>query len=374
MSTKYRLDPQHGTLRKEHSSPKSENRFEPSTKHLLPESLKKCSDDLYRTIETIRRRDEILSKQIPRFDCLTKHIACNYFYETIGNYSLEQRRSRFFKSIRKGDKFIAKIINLFKRNAEIILIWSPRRDIVDLKIKANLTLNSYDNYEDWNLEVSDLVAVEVSHIKRDNQLELVRCHSSHLFEKNKDLINNIDDENDDEIDEDSIRNGKFRTIQANQMSFHDYLMDHNDLRNPSLVKRFPFISLLHSDCFINRLRYRIENGEKNDIRESSAVSNSRSLDRPSHSKQSLINGACNPNEKTNRTRSLKYSENESDHKSVHQSVSHRKSHSTKQKHKSRHKNSHKSKRSKNHRKYRARTSTTSSSSSSTSNSSSSSQI
>lgn len=145
---------------------------------------------------------------------------------------------------------MAKVLNLFKRSAEVVLIWSPKRHIQDLKIKAILKLfhskHSKQENELNNIETSDLLMVEVIYFdKTSNKIELIRSS-----------IDACDEDN--EIDENSIKTGRYRTITPDHMTFHDYMLNHNDLRNPSLVKFYPFTSLINHGQIIKSIHHCME--------------------------------------------------------------------------------------------------------------------
>lgn len=158
-----------------------------------------------------------------------------------------------------SDRFVAKVVNLFERSADVCLVWSPKRDIFDLKIKATLRLVASKRYDgnrsskysrtsqssmyEQNIEVSELIYVElVSFQESSNKIELVRCKS----------LDKADDNFND--DEDGISNEKYKSLSG--VSFHDYMMDHCDLRNPALVKQQTFTSLLHRNKVVKCLRQR----------------------------------------------------------------------------------------------------------------------
>lgn len=142
---------------------------------------------------------------------------------------------------------------MFERSADVLLVWSSKRAIRDLKIKAILRLVESKRYNNGyrqskynrqisdvmvnkNLDVSELIYVELVQSNESNRkIEVVRCKSL------------TDDESVEDNDEDEglLNEEKFLSKSPNEVSFHNYMMDHNDLRNPSIIKQPTFTSLLH---------------------------------------------------------------------------------------------------------------------------------
>ncbi|KAH7641998.1 hypothetical protein DERF_003011 [Dermatophagoides farinae] len=221
---------------------------------------KQRSEHLFQSLEQ-KRLDRSFTIRLPRFMDIGKYITCNYFYETAARFSSDERRRSFYKSLRIGDKFIAKVMHIYNRNAEVLLVWSYKRDIHDLRLKANLRLephlrtsksnrNFNNDNDDQNIERSELINVELIDFEHISyHLDVIRCGPNEKYGHSEDL---------DEIDETAIRHGRYRTIGPDQQSFYDYMMDHNDLRNPSLVKLHPFTSMKNFDHVINCLEYRNE--------------------------------------------------------------------------------------------------------------------
>ncbi|KAH9423158.1 hypothetical protein DERP_007753 [Dermatophagoides pteronyssinus] len=221
---------------------------------------RQCSERLFQWLEQ-KRLDQSFTIRLPRFKDIGKFITCNYFYETVAGYSSDERTRSFYDSLKIGDKFVAKVMRIYSRNAEVLLVWSYKRDINDLKLKANLQLEPHlrksklnrgrNNDDDGhNIELSELINVELINFDlRSYHLDVIRCESIEKYGHDNDL---------DEIDETAIRHGRFRTIKPDQQSFFDYMMDHNDLRNPSLVKLHPFTSLKNLDHVVTCLEYRNE--------------------------------------------------------------------------------------------------------------------
>lgn len=137
---------------------------------------------------------------------------------------------------------------MFERSADVRLVWSERRDLADLRLQAVLWFTSNkssrhgrsrysvkDELSAKTLETSDRIYVEVVHIDRSGRkLEVKRCRA---LSKDDDQ-----DEDDDEI----IDLRKYRSYSPSKTSFSEYMLDHRQLRNPTLVMHPPFTSLLHS--------------------------------------------------------------------------------------------------------------------------------
>lgn len=163
-----------------------------------------------------------------------------------------------------SDRFVAKVVNVFERCADVILFWSPKRDIRDLKIKAYLRLvdskrysnggrnrnsNRSNNFSVRNIEVSELIYVELDYISSDRKnIEVIRCKTL-----SPEADQTVDDNDVDELDED-----RFKSKSLERTTFHDYMMDHDNLRNPYLTKQPPFTSLLYGSQFVDCYRRKLE--------------------------------------------------------------------------------------------------------------------
>ncbi|KAI2811101.1 hypothetical protein BLOT_002272 [Blomia tropicalis] len=174
----------------------------------------------------------------------------------------EQNRTN--QNNRISDRFVAKVVNVFERCADVILFWSPKRDIRDLKIKAYLRLvdskrysnggrnrnsNRSNNFSVRNIEVSELIYVELDYISSDRKnIEVIRCKTL-----SPEADQTVDDNDVDELDED-----RFKSKSLERTTFHDYMMDHDNLRNPYLTKQPPFTSLLYGSQFVDCYRRKLE--------------------------------------------------------------------------------------------------------------------
>lgn len=165
---------------------------------------------------------------------------------------------------------MAKVVSVFERSADVLLIWSPRRDIHDLKIKAYLRLvetkryslnnNRASNYNrqnsdvllNRNLEVSELIFVElVQWNETSRKIEVMRRKS--LMASDDSIV---DDTNED--DDSLLNEERYRPKSPSRISFHDYMMDHDHLQNPSLIKQPTFTSLLYGNQVIESYKRKLQ--------------------------------------------------------------------------------------------------------------------
>lgn len=152
---------------------------------------------------------------------------------------------------------MAKVVSVFERSANVVLVWSPKREISDLKIKATLRLVASKRYDsnssrysrgcsreslyEKSIDVSELIYVELATFDCTSRvLELVRCDSLEATE-----------EGFNAEDEEGISAQRFQSKSATDCSFHDYMIDHCDLRNPALVKQQMFTTILHRDMIVS---------------------------------------------------------------------------------------------------------------------------
>ena len=102
-------------------------------------------------------------------------------------------------------------MHIYNRNAEVLLVWSYKRDIHDLRLKANLRLephlrtsksnrNFNNDNDDQNIERSELINVELIDFEHISyHLDVIRCGPNEKYGHSEDL---------DEIDETAIRHGR----------------------------------------------------------------------------------------------------------------------------------------------------------------------
>lgn len=169
-----------------------------------------------------------------------------------------------------SERFVAKVTNVFERSADLLLLWSPKRDIRDLKIKAYLRLVESKRYNghghngssrysrqsreilpNENLDVSDIIFVEFVQLKEKNrELLVARCKS---LSASSDA--HVDDQN---VDDALLSEDKYRAESPSRLSFQEYMIHHRDLQNPALIKRPGFTSILHHKQVIESYRRKFE--------------------------------------------------------------------------------------------------------------------
>lgn len=163
---------------------------------------------------------------------------------------------------------------MFGRSADVRIIWSTKRDVRDLKVKAMLRMIESKRYSNGsrssesyrrqnsdvqqyrNLDVSELLFVELVNFNEANRkMEVIRCSS--LVKDDVRLVEENQEEEDTMLNED-----KYQAILPSE-SFHDYMMNHRDLHNPSLIKHQLCSSLLHSELVLESYKDKLlENNKK----------------------------------------------------------------------------------------------------------------
>lgn len=106
-----------------------------------------------------------------------------------------------------------------------------------------------------NLDVSEQLFVElVSFSEANRKMEVVRCSS--LVKDEVRLVEENQEEEDTMLNED-----KYQAISSNE-SFHDYMINHRDLHNPSLIKHQICSSLLHSEQVLESYKEKLSESNK----------------------------------------------------------------------------------------------------------------
>lgn len=162
---------------------------------------------------------------------------------------------------------------MFERSADVRIIWSPKRDVRDLKVKAVLRMveskrynnghrssESYrrqnsDAQQNRNLDVSELIYVElVSFNDVNRKMEVIRCNS--LIKSEDRSVEESQEDDDTMLNEDKY------LAKSSSESFHEYMMNHRDLNNPSLVKRQICSSLIHRKLVVQSHKKKLAESRK----------------------------------------------------------------------------------------------------------------